>query len=92
VALCVMQEINPKEYKPLYLRSPKIKGMASIIDKLIGLGLMITALLFLKNKRREQPYFKAMGMSIDTICKLIYLGIAINALFLIANIIGWIGN
>lgn len=50
---------------------------------------MIFVLLLLKNKSREQPNMKIYGLAMKTIFTIIYFGIALGTLLVIATLAGW---
>jgi hypothetical protein len=64
--------------------------MSAITNYLIGIIIMIFALLTLRNKYNENPGMKIFGLSMKTISVVIYVGIAITALLIIAVLAGWI--
>ncbi|MCX6319725.1 MAG: hypothetical protein NTW29_20770 [Bacteroidetes bacterium] len=64
--------------------------MAAIVNYLIGIGLMITCLLILKNKDSQTPGMKIYGLKFKTIAAIIYVAIAIDAILIIGILAGFI--
>ena len=63
--------------------------LPGIINYLIGIGLLTFALFVIKRKNAAQPHLKVYGLPLQTIIILIYIGIAINVLLMIALLTGW---
>ena len=59
---------------------------------LIGIGLMAFILVMLKKKNTEQPDLKFICLSYKVISILIYVGIAINLILIIAILTGLISS
>ena len=66
--------------------------LAGIINYLIGIGLMTFILVMLKKKHTEQPDLKFIGLSYKVISILIYVGIAIDFILIIAILTGQISG
>lgn len=64
--------------------------MAAITNLVIGICLMIYALVFLKNKAIEQPRMKPLGLTYKNISMIVYFGIAIDFLLIVAILVGWV--
>jgi len=62
--------------------------LPSIVNYLIGIALMVFVLYFLKKKSIEQPHMKFAGLSIKTISILVYVGIALYTILIIAILTG----
>ena len=62
--------------------------LAEIIDYLIGAGVMTYMLFVVKRKSAEQPLMKISGLSIKTIITIIYVGLSLDILLIIAILTG----
>lgn len=64
--------------------------IARIINYLIG-GVFMTYFLFvLKGKSVNQPQMKIYGQPVKTFIALLFIGICIDALLIMAILFGWI--
>jgi len=61
--------------------------MAAITNYLISIGVMITVILVLEQKRKIQPDFTVFGLKISGLKMLMYAGIAIFAILAIVTLI-----
>jgi hypothetical protein len=61
--------------------------LPAVINYLIGIGLMITVLLVLEQKRKAQPDFSVFGLKFSNLKMMIYAGIAIFAILAIVAIV-----
>ena len=62
--------------------------IAGIIDYLIGAGLLTFLLFVIKKKNAEQPHLKVYGISLPIFMPLLYIGIGIFGILIIATLIG----
>ena len=62
--------------------------LAGVINYSIGIVLLTCALVLLKKKLAEQPGRKIYGLSLKTVIKLIYAGLAAFVLLIIAVLVG----
>lgn len=58
------------------------------INCLIGIWFFITALVLIKKKRKGQPDMKIRGASLRTVNRIIYFGIGVLLLLIIAILAG----
>jgi hypothetical protein len=61
--------------------------LPEIINYLIGIGLMITVLLVLEQKRKTQPDFTVFGLKFSNLKMMIYVGIAIFTILAIVALV-----
>lgn len=66
--------------------------LAGVSNYLIGIVLMTFILVMLKKKHTEQPGLKFIGLSYKVISILIYVGIAIDLILIIAILTGLING
>lgn len=64
--------------------------LAGIINYLIGAGFMTYFLFVLKGKSVSQPQMKILGQPIKTFISILFIGISIDVLLIMAILFGWI--
>jgi len=62
--------------------------IAGSVNYLIGIVLMISILFLLRKKHKQDPNLKFLGLSFNVFAILIYIGILIDVILMIAVLTG----